>query len=387
MSADVVPSGPRLRAALAGIAAYVPGRPASAPAGLEAYKLSSNENPYPPLPGVLEVVTAAAATLNRYPDMASADLVAALAAHLGVAEDEVVVGTGSAAVLYSILQAASGPGDEVVFAWRSFEAYPPATAVAGATAVPVPLAEGGRHDLGAMAAAVTERTRVVLVCTPNNPTGPAVGAAELDRFLDAVPGDVLVVVDEAYAEFVRDPAAADGMLARRGRPNVVVLRTFSKAYGLAGLRVGYAVAAPDVAAALRKTGVPFGVSGIAQLAATASLAAREELLARVDALVAERDRVAAALADQGWDLPRSEANFVWVPAGERTRQLVAAAAAQGLSVRPYGLEGVRVTIGEVPANDRVVEVLGAFGARDPGAQPPAQASNSPSTEKYRSPVS
>ena len=376
-------TAPRLRPSLAGVAGYAAGRPAQGVGGQPAHKLSSNENPYPPLPGVVEAVAEAAASINRYPDIASTELVAAVAAARGVAPEEVVVGTGSVAVLAQVVQAAAGPGDEVLFAWRSFESYPIVTGVSGATPVPVPLGPGARHDLDAMAAAVTERTRVALVCTPNNPTGTAVGAEELERFLDAVPEDLLVVVDEAYAEFVRDPRAADGPAARRGRPNVVVLRSFSKAYGLAGLRVGYALAHPDVAAAVRKTGAPFGVSGVAQAAALASLAAEAELLERVDALVAERERVAAALAAQGWRPPRSEANFVWLPLGERTAAFTEAVAAAGLSVRPFAGEGVRATVGEAAANDRLLEVAARFAPEpgDQGAPEPPSAANRPSTEK------
>jgi histidinol-phosphate aminotransferase len=355
---------PRLREALAGVAGYAAGRPATPVPGQVAYKLSSNENPYPPLPGVLEAVARAAATMNRYPDIAATELVAAIAEVHGATPEEVVVGAGSVAVLAQVVQAAAGPGDEVVFAWRSFESYPIVTGVAGATAVPVALTPGGHHDLEAMAAAVTERTRVVLVCTPNNPTGAVVGAEELERLLEAVPADVLVVLDEAYAEFVRDPAAADGPAARRGRANVVVLRSFSKAHGLAGLRVGYGLAHPQVAAGLRKTGTPFGVSGVAQAGALASLAARAELLERVEAIVGERERVQAALAAQGWRLPRSEANFVWLPVGDRTADLAAAAHAAGLSVRPFDGLGLRVSIGEVEADDRFVDVAAAFA---PGA--------------------
>ena len=350
------PAGPPLRAALAAMPGYVPGAPPRAREGLTPYKLSSNENPHPPLPGVLEAVAAAAADLNRYPDGASAELVAALAADLDVAPECLVLGTGSVAVLGHVVAAACEAGDEVVHAWRSFEAYPIVVTVAGAVGVPVPLDAAGRHDLDAMAAAVTSRTRVVLVCSPNNPTGPVVSAAGLDALLDAVPSDVLVVVDEAYVEFVREPGAADGLAAWQERPNVVVLRTFSKAYGLAGLRVGFAVAHPDVARVLRLAATPFGVSGIAQLAAVASLAAKDELLARVEDLVGERERVAAALADQGWELPETQANFVWLPLGERAAAFAAAAGEQGLSVRPFAGEGVRVSVGEVPANDRFLEL-------------------------------
>jgi histidinol-phosphate aminotransferase len=309
---------------------------------------------------VVEVLADAAGRVNRYPDMAATALVQAIAAHHGVPAEWIATGTGSVGVLGQIVTATCGPGDEVVFAWRSFEAYPIVVQLSGATGVPVPLDADARHDLPAMAAAVTERTRLVLVCTPNNPTGPVVHADELEAFLDRVPRDVLVVIDEAYTEFVRDEQAPDAMAVLRARPNVAVLRTFSKAYGLAGLRVGYAVAHPPVAEALRKTAVPFGVSTLAQEAAVASLAAGDQLAERVDALVAERERVLGALHAQGWELSRTQANFVWFGVGELTADLAAAFDAQALVVRPYGTDGVRVTIGEPEANDRLIEVAGAF---------------------------
>ncbi|MFC1410573.1 histidinol-phosphate transaminase [Streptacidiphilus sp. N1-12] len=343
--------GPRLREALRGIPTYKPGKPAGGADGAPAFKLSSNENPYPPLPGVLETALAAAGTLNRYPDMGCAGLVAELAQRYGVPESHLATGTGSVGVAQSLVHATAGPGDEVVYGWRSFEAYPIIVQISGATAVPVPLTEGDVHDLDAMLAAVTERTRLIFVCNPNNPTGTVVRRAELERFLDAVPSDVLVVLDEAYTEFVRDPEVPDGVELYRDRPNVCVLRTFSKAYGLAGLRVGFAIAHEPVANALRQTAVPFGVSQLAQDAAVASLRSEPALLERVAALVAERDRVEAALAAQGWTLPASQANFVWLRLGERTTDFAAACAAAGVIVRPFAGEGVRVTIGEVEAND------------------------------------
>ena len=355
-------TGPRLRAALAGLPDYVPGRPAPAGAG-QSYKIASNENPYPPLPGVLEVVAAAAARMNRYPDMFSTGLVAALADRLGVPATHVVTGTGSVGVLGQVVQATCGDGDEVVYAWRSFEAYPIVVQISGARGVQVPLAPGERHDLAAMADAVGDRTRLVLVCSPNNPTGAAVRAGELAAFLDRVPPDVLVVIDEAYREFVRDPEVPDGLDVYADRPNVAVLRTFSKAYGLAGLRVGYAVAHPPVADALRKTAVPFGVSGPAQAAAVASLEAEKELLERVDALVAERDRVAVALRSQGWLLADTQANFVWLPLGAASLDFAAAARAAGLVVRAFAGEGARCTVAEPAANDLLLQVAKEFAPR------------------------
>ncbi|MFB6602482.1 histidinol-phosphate transaminase [Streptomyces noursei] len=350
---------PRLRAALDGIPTYKPGRPAAA-GGPVAYKLSSNENPYPPLPGVLESAVAAAGSFNRYPDMACTGLMAELADRFSVPVDHLATGTGSVGVAQQLVQSTAGPGDEVIYAWRSFEAYPIVTQVSGATSVQVPLTSGEVHDLDAMLAAITERTRLIFVCNPNNPTGTVVRRAELESFLDRVPDDVLVVLDEAYREFIRDADVPDGIELYRDRPNVCVLRTFSKAYGLAGLRVGFAVAHPEVAAALRKTAVPFGVSQLAQEAAVASLRSEAALLERVDALVVERTRVYDALVAQGWTVPASEANFVWLRLGDRTTAFAEACERAGVVVRPFAGEGVRVTIGEEPAMDLFLEAAAEF---------------------------
>ncbi|WP_042411333.1 histidinol-phosphate transaminase [Streptacidiphilus carbonis] len=352
--------GPRLRETLRRLPVYVPGKPARGADGVPAFKLSSNENPYPPLPGVLDVAVAAAVGFNRYPDMACDGLVAELAGRFDVPESHVAVGTGSVGVAQSLIQITAGPGDEVVFAWRSFEAYPYLALMNGAVPVQVPLREDESHDLDAMLAAVTDRTRLVFVCNPNNPTGRALRRGELERFLDAVPADVLVVLDEAYREFVRDPEVPDGIGLYRDRPNVCVLRTFSKAYGLAGLRVGFALAHEPVATALRQTAVPFGVSQLAQDAAIASLRAEEALLVRVAALVAERERVVAALTAQGWTVPDTQANFVWLRLGGRTTDFAEACAEAGVTVRPFAGEGLRVSIGETEANDLFLRAAERF---------------------------
>ncbi|WP_097865561.1 histidinol-phosphate transaminase [Streptomyces sp. rh34] len=354
-------TSPKLRAELDGVPAYVPGKPAAA-GGPVAYKLSSNENPYPPLPGVLESALAAAGNFNRYPDMACTGLMNELADRFGVPLTHLATGTGSVGVAQQLLQATSGPGDEVIYAWRSFEAYPIITQVSGATSVKVPLTDGEVHDLDAMADAITDRTRLIFVCNPNNPTGTVVRRAELERFLDRVPSDVLVVLDEAYREFIRDAEVPDGIEIYRNRPNVAVLRTFSKAYGLAGLRVGFAVAHEPVAAALRKTAVPFGVSQLAQDAAVASLRAEDELLGRVGSLVTERTRVSAELVRQGWTVPESHANFVWLRLGERTLDFARACERAGVVVRPFAGEGVRVSIGEDEGNDLFLKAAEAFRA-------------------------
>jgi histidinol-phosphate aminotransferase len=350
----------RFRACLEDVAAYKPGRPPERADGRPTYKLSSNENPYPPLPGVLAAATEAAASMNRYPDMGALELLERLSERFDVPVSDLAVATGSVAVLYHLLQAACAEGDEVVYAWRSFEAYPIAVQLTGATSVRVPLTDDARHDFKAMEAALTDRTRVVLICTPNNPTGPVVRRDELLAFLDVVPAGVLVVLDEAYREFIREPDTIDGVEVYRDRPNVVVLRTFSKAYGLAGFRVGYAIGHPPVVAAIRKCALPFGVSQVAQVAAIASLRAEEELLERVEALVVERTRVVHELRQAGWEVPETHANCVWMPLGDETVAFAEAVQAEGVSVRPFPGEGARVTIGEREANDIFLTVAGAW---------------------------
>lgn len=351
-----MPDHPRSRAPLQAIPAYQAGR--SAPPG--AVKLSSNENPFPPLPGVLAAMNDAAAEVNRYPDFGSSRLVEALAQRHGVGPEQVAVGTGSVAVLSQVITAYAGAGDEVVIPWRSFEAYPIIIALSGATQVSVPLRTDHTHDLTAMAAAVSERTRVVMICTPNNPTGTVVRRRDLIAFLDDVPPDVLVAVDEAYVEFVRDTESPDALDLAVSRSNVVVLRTFSKAYGLAGLRVGYAIGPDAVVTELRKAQLPFGVSAAAEAAATASLAAEPELLRRVQVLVRERDRVMGELSDLPLAVPEAQANFVWLPLGERTDDFARRCAEAGVVVRPFSGDGVRVTIAEPAANDRWLPVLRDF---------------------------
>ncbi|MHA7135153.1 histidinol-phosphate transaminase [Oerskovia turbata] len=354
------PQAPRvpLRPAVAALPAYVPG--ARLAPGSSAFKLSSNENPFPPPAAVVAAIVDAAADTNRYPDMYATDLTEALAGDLGVDAAQVVVGNGSVAVLSHILQAVVDAGDEVVYPWRSFEAYPIAVSVAGGVSVRVPVTREGRLDLPAMAAAVSDRTRVVMVCTPNNPTGPAVHRDELDAFLAAVPGDVLVVLDEAYLEFVRDPQAPDALAVLAAHPNVVVLRSLSKAYGLAGLRVGYAVAEPTLAAGIRAVSTPFGVSHVAQRAALAALSVKDELLERVEHLVSRRARLVEGLRDQGWDLPETQANFVWFPLGGPTAELAAGASSAGLLVRPFAGEGIRVSVGEDEAIEAFLKVAAGW---------------------------
>ena len=343
------------RADLDALPAYVPGRNVADLArelGIaEAIKLASNEVPYGPLPGVPEAVAEAVTQSHRYPDMGVLQLRDKLAARYGVDPDRIVTGCGSVALAEHLIKATCLPGDEIVYAWRSFEAYPIIAAGGGATSIRVPNTAGHAHDLAEMSAAITDRTRVVIVCNPNNPTGTAVHKAELDRFLDDVPSDVLVILDEAYREFVTDADVPDALETYGDRANVVVLRTLSKAWGLAGFRVGFLVAQPEVAAAIRKVVTPFSTSLVAQAAALAALDAEDEVKRRCAIVVSERERVAEALRKLSVDVPVSHANFVWLPLGDRAAVFGTACESRGVIVRAFQPDGVRVTIGTPEEND------------------------------------
>ncbi len=351
---------PRTRPDLDAIPGYLPGR--SFPG---AIKLASNETTAGPLPSVREAIAEAAAGVNRYPDNQSTVLVEALADFLDVPATTVAVGCGSVALCQELVQVTCNAGDEVVFGWRSFEAYPIVTLVAGATAVRVPLTHDDVHDLDAMAAAVTDKTRLMFVCNPNNPTGTVVNPADLERFLDAIPDHIVVVLDEAYFEYT--DRAIDGVEIGRTRPNVVVLRTFSKAYGLAGLRVGYAVGAPSIITSMKKVHTAFSVSSVAQSGAVASLAASDELLARTALVTAERSRLRDSLRDMGFQVPESSANFVWIPLGAESGDFSAASTEAGVIVRAYGDDGVRVTVGDPHENDAFLEFAASAAEKFAGA--------------------
>jgi len=352
---------PRFRPVLDTVPAYKPGQAPTAAAG-EAHKLSSNESPFGPLPSVVEVIAEAARAVNRYPDNGAAALTEAIAGRFAVPVGHVAVGCGSVGVLQQLMEAVGEPGAEVLYAWRSFEAYPPLSDLAALTPVRVPLRDE-THDLTAMAAAITPRTRLILVCNPNNPTGTIVRSRELTEFLDQVPADCLVILDEAYREYIRDTDVPDGISLYRDRPNVAVLRTFSKAYGLAGLRIGFLVGHEPVAEAIRKTMLPFTVNAIAQAAAVASLNAEDELLERVETIVKERDRVREALRADGWTVPATEANFVWLRLGGQTTAFAQACDAAAISIRPYAGEGARISIGTPAANDAFLAAARAFPYR------------------------
>jgi histidinol-phosphate aminotransferase len=344
---------------MAELPTYKAGKSVDPVEGLQAFKLSSNENPMEPLPGILEVIAQTARDVNRYPDPLNTALTNALALRFHVDPEMVSVGTGSVGVCQQIVQAVADAGDEVIYAWRSFEAYPIITTIAGATSVQVPLTNDWEHDLAAMAAAITPATALIFVCSPNNPTGTAVTQTAFDTFMTKVPADVLVVVDEAYVEFNRDPQTVDGMSSLHRYPNVGVLRTFSKAYGLAALRIGFFIGPHAVAEACRKTAVPFGVSNIAQAAAVASLELENELFERVGAIVKTREWFESELRALGFDVPDSQANFVWLPLAQRTNDFVVACAARAVAVRPFP-EGVRISVGEREPLERVLDVLRDF---------------------------
>ncbi|MCL2515709.1 MAG: histidinol-phosphate transaminase [Microbacteriaceae bacterium] len=345
----------RLRPEIAALTAYSQGRSPSP----DGFKLSSNESPFPALPGVLDAATAHV-DLNRYPDGAAIALRTRLADRFGVEFGEVIVGSGSSSLLQQLFLAAAAPGDEIVYAWRSFEAYPGFVTVTGATSIQVPLTEALEHDLDALAAAVNDRTRVVVVCSPNNPTGPAVEGAAFEAFMAKVPAEVLVVLDEAYREFVTDPAAVDGEQLIGRYPNLVITRTFSKAYGLAGLRIGYAIGPARLLAAARATAIPFAVTEFGFAAALASLDRQPLLDARVAEITRRRDALRAALLEQGWDVPQAQGNFVWLPTGERTAAAADAFFDADIAVRPFGVEGIRISIGEEASLERIVAVAAAL---------------------------
>ncbi len=352
-----------MRPAVDALPAYKPGKAAEQAERehniAEAIKLASNENPYPPPAAVVEAVAAACRNGNLYCDHRATAVREALADRLDLAVEQVTVGAGSVALLYQLATAYIDPGDEAITPWISFEAYPISVQTMGGTLVQVPLTPDHAFDLDAVAAAVNERTKLVLLATPNNPTGTAVSSAAVATLAEAVRHDVIVLVDEAYREFA-DPALGDPVTDLLPRfDNVAVARTFSKAYGLASLRVGYVMAHPEVVSAIDKCLYPFNVSGPAQAAALAALGddATAEAQANIDAIAAERGRVLAALAADGWETPDAQANFVWMPLGDRTDEVCIALEQRGVVVRPFSQVGIRVTIGTPAQNDRFLTTL------------------------------
>lgn len=352
----------RPRKAVADLPAYKPGK-AAAQAEQEhgiqdAIKLASNEGPWGPLPSVLDKITESASSINRYANPSAPELRAKIAEWVGVEPQNVTVGCGSVGLIQQLFLTYVDPGDEVLFPWISFEVYPVFTRLMGGTAVTPGLANHA-IDLDGVAAAITDATKLIILANPNNPTGTAFSIAELRTFMAKVPDTAIVVLDEAYREFM-DPALGnpiDELLADNA--NLMILRTFSKAQGLAALRVGYAVAAPELIATLDRTALPFAVNGQAQVAAIASIEANDQIMERVQIICAERDRMVIELRAAGWDVPTPETNFVYLAAGERTNAIHLELEKAGLVTRPFPGVGIRITVSEASENNRVLAALSA----------------------------
>lgn len=361
----------RPRPAIAALPAYKPGRSAAAAEAdhgvVDAIKLASNEAPFGPLPSVAGAISAGIEQINLYADHGATTLREALAAFLSVDVEQVAIGAGSAGILQQLLLAYCDRGDQVAMCWPSFEAYPVFAMLVEAEQIRVPLRDEA-FDLPALAAAITPRTKIVFVTNPNNPTGTTVGTDEISVFLDTVPRDCLVVLDEAYTEFVTDDRVTDSTRLLADHDNLVITRTFSKAHGLAALRVGYAVGHPDVIAMIDRTLVPFAVNGLAQRAAVASVAARDEMADRVAGVVAERSRVADALRADGWSVPVPQGNFVWLPVGDAAAPLGTELERNGVVTRSFPDIGIRVTVSDHTSNDRFLAALDR-ASRALGIQP------------------
>ncbi len=322
-------------------------------------KLSSNEHPCGPFPSALSAMEAVLPRLNRYPDGSARALRRELCARLGVDDEHLVIGNGSNELIRLIAQAVLRPGDEVVFAWPSFVVYPMVAQMSGATAVKVPLASGEVHDLDAMLAAITERTRIVFLCNPNNPTGTIYGRAAFERFLAEVPDHVLVVVDEAYFEFVTDPDYPDAIESFDGERPLAVLRTFSKIYSLSGLRIGYGVLPAPLAAATHKIREPFNVNTVAQVAAYYSLGDDAEVARRKAENQEQKTYIYSAFDRLGISYVRSETNFVYLHTDQPV-EVFEALLGEGVIVRDFGTApALRVGIG-TPEDTRIT--IAAFEA-------------------------
>lgn len=334
---------------------YVAGKAAAYP---DAVKLSSNENPYPLPASVLAAITAAAAGVNRYPQMYGEALCEALAAKHALPAEQVVVGNGSVGLLASILQTVAGAGDAVVLPWRSFEAYPIVIGAAGARCENVPLTPEGGHDLPALAARVREtHAKAVLLCSPNNPTGVVLHHDDVRAFAREIPADTLILLDEAYCHFVTDPAGVRGEELVAEFPNLVSLRTFSKAYQLAGLRVGYMLTSDaNLAGAIRTVTPPFGVGLVAAAAALAALKEEDYVRETVGKIVAERESVVAKVREMGFTVPETQGNFFWIAQPELVEAITAALTADHITARPFP-EGVRVTVGTPEDSERFLAAL------------------------------
>jgi histidinol-phosphate aminotransferase len=325
-------------------------------------QLASNESPFPPHPKVIEAIQKAAAAMHRYPDPDATLLRRRLAERYETEPGRVAVGNGSCEILLAAAEALCEPGAEILYAWPAFSMYPYLPALTGAREIRVPLAPGDVHDLEAMAAEVTAATQLLIVCNPNNPTATHRPAAEIAAFCEEIPPHVTVILDEAYIEFQTndDPDATLDLLA--DFPNLVVLRTFSKCYGLAGLRVGYAIGSSTFRAAVDAVRQPFSVNALAQAAGAEAILRSDDVLFRVESTVAERLRVEEGLHELGLGTSQTQSNFSWIDLGDAEEaEVVAGLAAQQIAVRPgtpLGDPGhIRVSYGLPEENDRFLAVL------------------------------
>jgi histidinol-phosphate aminotransferase len=352
----------RIKLHIRDLAPYEPGKPIEAlerELGIaNSIKLASNENPLGPSPKAIEAIREAASEIHRYPDGACFALRARLATQLGVAEKQLIFGTGADEILELVAKTLMGPGDEVVYAWPSFAMYPIVIQGMGATGVPVPLDRDFVHDLDAMAAAVTPQTRVVMLCNPNNPTGTSVAAAEFDRFVAALPEQVVLVVDEAYFEFVRRSDFPEVVSLLEQRPGTLVLRTFSKLYGLAGIRIGYGIADAELASYLERARHPFNVNRLAEVAALAALDDHEHARRTLETNRIGIEYLSAALAKMGIETWPTDANFMLAKTGADVFDPLLRL---GVIVRPlagFGLaEHIRISIGLPEENERFIKAL------------------------------
>ena len=354
---------PKFREDISALTPYEVGRPVEATArerGLSPdaiVKLAANESPEGPFPGAVEAAAAALAGANRYPDNDLWDLSGALASELGVGRPNLLFGNGSVALLVDIANAAAGPGANAVYGWPSFVMYRFAAVWSGADRVEAPLGEDHALDLDAIAAAVDDYTRAVFICNPNNPTGTIKASDEIEALIDCLPDSVLVVLDEAYHEYVDDDRYRTAVPVALESPNVVVLRTFSKIYSLAALRVGYAIGRAETLAEIRKAQQPLTVNQPAQAAALASLGRPDEITRRAKANARARGRLLDAFAERGLPHAESHANFIFFRLGGDSRAAAAQLMERGVIIRPMPGGWARVTVGAEAENRRFVEAL------------------------------
>jgi histidinol-phosphate aminotransferase len=322
-------------------------------------RLHLNEHPLPPLPSVARAIGEALVCAHQYPDFHPEVLVATLARWCGVPDDHVVVGNGSVGVALQFLHAVMRPGSRLAYAWRNFDAYPLLAQMTHAEPVHVPLRPDGQQDLTALLNAIDPQTRAVVLCNPHNPTGTLIDAPALADFLARVPPHVIILLDEAYIEFA-GPDRPDSLLLLPQHPNLVVLRTFSKAYGLAGLRIGYALTHPRLAQAARTHQLPFGITTAATAGVNASLRAQPELLARIRKITDTRDRLREALVQRGWTIPHSHANFLWLDDRSTTQIAHRRLHQAGFHARAYPGEGLRLTVPDAVTVPALLDAL-SFG--------------------------